>query len=101
MNLYSLPASIALAVNIALGLIIFFNNPQKLANRLFTLLVGSMVVWNVGIIIMSNSHSQLMALLGAKLILTGIFIFPEREFLYSLSFFCILHLSFPGKIEVK
>jgi signal transduction histidine kinase len=76
MNPYSLPASIALAVNIALGLIIFFNNPKKLVNQLFTLLVGSMVVWNVGSIIMSNSHSQLTALLGAKLTLTGIFMFP-------------------------
>ena len=93
MNLYSLPASIALAVNIALGLIIFSHNPKKSANRLFTLLVGSMAVWNVGIIIMSNAHSQLMALLGAKLTLMGIFIFPV--------FFLHFTFVFPRKNRSK
>ncbi len=93
MNLYSLPASIALAVNIALGLIIFSHNPKKSANRLFTLLVASMAVWNVGIIIMSNAHSQLMALLGSKLTLMGIFIFPV--------FFLHFTFVFPRKNRSK
>ena len=93
MDMYSLPAAIALAVNIALGLIIFFHNPQKLANQLFTLLVGSMAVWNVGIIIMSNAHSQLIALLGAKITLMGIFIFPV--------FFLHFTFVFPRKNRSK
>ena len=76
MNIYTLSVTIALAINITLGLVVFFHNPKRAANRLFALLVGSMAVWNSGAFVIANAHSQVIALLGAKLTLVGIFMFP-------------------------
>ena len=93
MNIYSLPDTIALAVNIALGLAVLSNAPKRAANRLFLLLVSSMAIWNVGEILMINARTQGGALLGAKLVLVGIFMFPV--------FFSHFTFVFPRRISSR
>ena len=90
MNIYTLSVTIALAINITLGLVVFFHNPKRAANRLFALLVGSMAIWNGGTIILANVDSRTTALLGAQMALTGVFLFPV--------FFLHFTFVFPRKI---
>jgi signal transduction histidine kinase len=75
-SVYALPAALALAINVTLCLIVFFDKPQGVVNRVFTLLILSFVAWNAGELIMINSDQHSMALIGVKIIFAGIFLFP-------------------------
>ena len=76
MNVYALPAALALAINLTLCLVVFLNNPQGVVNRVITLLILSFVGWNAGELIMINSDQHSMALIGVKIIFGGVFFFP-------------------------
>jgi signal transduction histidine kinase len=76
MNVYALPAALALAINLTLCLVVFFDNPKGVVNRVFTLLILSFVGWNAGELIMINSDQHSMALIGVKIIFAGVFLFP-------------------------
>jgi len=76
MNIYALPAALALAINLTLCLVVFFDNPKGVVNRVFTLLILSFVGWNAGELIMINSDQHSMALIGVKIIFAGVFLFP-------------------------
>jgi signal transduction histidine kinase len=76
MSVYALPAALAFAINLTLCLIVIFNNPKGVVNRVFTLLILSFVGWNAGELIMINSDLQSMALVGVKIIFAGVFLFP-------------------------
>jgi len=89
MNPYALPAALALAINLTLCLVVFFNNPKEVVNRVITLLILSFVGWNAGELIMINSDQHSMALIGVKIIFGGVslfsvfflhfsFVFPQK-----------------------
>jgi len=65
-----------LAINLTLCLVVFFDNPKGVVNRVFTLLILSFVGWNAGELIMINSDQHSMALIGVKIIFAGVFLFP-------------------------
>ena len=90
MSIYALPAALALAINLTLCLIVFFDNPKGVVNRIFTLLILSFVGWNVGELIMINSDTPAMALVGVKIIFAGVFLFPV--------FFLHFSFLFPQKL---
>jgi len=76
MSVYALPAGLAFAINLTLCLIVFFNNPRGIANRIFTLLILSFVAWDAGELILIYSDNPSMALVGVKVIFAGVFLFP-------------------------
>jgi K+-sensing histidine kinase KdpD len=76
MSVFAIPAVLALAINLTLCLIVFFNNPRGTVNRVFTLLILSFVAWNIGELIMIQSQVQDTALIGVKVIFAGVFLFP-------------------------
>ena len=90
MNVYAIPAALAFAINLTLCLIVFFNNPKRVVNRVFTLVILSFVVWNAGELIMINSDHPSMAIVGVKIIFVGVFLFPI--------FFLHFSFVFPQKL---
>ncbi len=76
MNIYAIPAALAFVINLALCLIVFFDNPKGIVNRVFTLCILSFVAWNAGELIMITSEHHEMALIGVKVIFCGVFLFP-------------------------
>ena len=90
MSIYALPAALALAINLTLCLIVFFDNSKGVANRVFTLLILSFVGWNAGELIMINSNDPDIALLGVRVIFAGVFLFPV--------FFLHFSFLFPQKL---
>ena len=90
MSVYALPAALAFAINLTLCLIVFFDNPKGMVNRVFTLLMLSFVGWNAGELIMINSDLQSTALVGVKIIFIGVFLFPV--------FFLHFSYVFPQKL---
>ncbi|HID95222.1 MAG TPA: GAF domain-containing protein [Candidatus Latescibacteria bacterium] len=76
MSIYSLPSIIAFALNVALGLIVLSSNPKRTPNRLFALFAFSFATWNIGEFTIINSSSETMTLFGARVLLTGLFMFP-------------------------
>jgi len=86
MSIYSLPAALAFAINLTLCLIVFFNNPKGVVNRVFTLLILAFVAWNVGELIMINSDWPSTALVGVKTIFAGVFLFPVAFLHFSYVF---------------
>jgi len=90
MNVYAIPAALAFAINLTLCLIVFFNNPKRVVNRVITLVILSFVVWNAGELIMINSDLPSMAIVGVKIIFGGVFLFPV--------FFLHFSFVFPQKL---
>ncbi len=90
MSVYALPAALALAINLTLCLIVFFNGPKGVVSRVFTLMILSFVGWNAGELIMINSDIHSMALVGVKIIFAGVFLFPV--------FFLHFSYVFPEKL---
>jgi hypothetical protein len=90
MSVYAIPAALAFATNLTLCLIVFFNNPKRVVNRVFTLVILSFVVWNAGELIMINSDRPSMAIVGVKIIFVGVFLFPI--------FFLHFSFVFPQKL---
>ncbi|MGD0624719.1 MAG: ATP-binding protein [Thermodesulfobacteriota bacterium] len=90
MSIYALPAALAFGINLTLCLIVFFNNPKGVSNRVFTLLILSFVGWNAGELIMINSNYPATALAGVKIIFAGVFLFPI--------FFLHFSFVFPQKL---
>jgi signal transduction histidine kinase len=84
MNVYALPAAMALAINATLCLVVFLNNPRGIVNRVFTSMILSFVAWNIGELIMVMSDHPSTAMLGLKIIFAGVFLFPV----------CFLHFSY-------
>jgi signal transduction histidine kinase len=76
MNVYAIPSALAFAINLTLCLIVFYDNPKGVVNRVFTLLILSFVAWNAGELIMITSNVHSIALVGVKVIFTGVFLFP-------------------------
>jgi len=76
MSIFAIPAALALAINLTLCLIVFFNNPRGVVNQVFTLLMLSFAAWNIGELIMINSDYLSTALIGVKVIFAGVFLFP-------------------------
>ena len=91
MNVYALPSALAFTINLTLCLIVFFNYPKGVVNRVFTLLILSFVGWNAGELIMINSDLQSTALVGVKIIFIGVFLFPV--------FFLHFSYVFPQKLS--
>ncbi len=85
-----MPAALALIINLTLCLIVFFDNPKGVANRVFTLLILSFVGWNAGELIMINSSAPDIALMGVRIIFAGVFLFPV--------FFLHFSFLFPQKL---
>ena len=56
MSVYALPAALAFAINLTLCLIVFWNNPKGIVNRVFTLLILSFVGWNAGELITGHDR---------------------------------------------
>lgn len=90
MSVYALPAALAFAINLTLCLIVYFDNPRGIANRIFTLLILSFVAWDAGELIMINSRQFDVALFGVKIIFIGVFLFPV--------FFLHFSYVFPRKL---
>lgn len=90
MSIYALPAALAFAINLTLCLIVYFDNPRGIANRIFTLLILSFVAWDAGELIMINSSQLDVALFGVKIIFIGVFLFPV--------FFLHFSYVFPRKL---
>ncbi len=76
MSIYAIPAVVAFGINLTLCLIVFFNNPRRNINRVFTFLILSFVTWNGGELIMINSDHPFTAMVGVKIIFAGAFLFP-------------------------
>ncbi len=76
MSIYAVPALVAFGINVTLCLIVFFDNPRAVINRVFTCLILSFVTWNGGELIMINSDHPFTALVGVKIIFAGAFLFP-------------------------
>jgi len=76
MSIYAIPAALAFAINLTLCLIVFYDNPKGVVNRVFTLLILSFVGWNAGELIMITSDLHSIALVGVKVIFIGVFLFP-------------------------
>jgi len=92
MNILALPAALAFTMNITLCLIVLSSNPKNIANRLFACFVLSFATWNVGEFIMINSRDPANAVLGAKIILSGL--------AYAPVFFLHFSLVFPLKQQI-
>ncbi len=91
MNVYALPAAMALAINATLCLIVFFNNPRGGVERVFTSLILSFAAWNIGELIMVSSDLPATAMIGLKIIFAGVFLFPV--------FFLHFSYVFPPKLS--
>jgi signal transduction histidine kinase len=92
-SFYSLPAIIALAINLSLAVIIILDNPKGYSNRLFALLVLCFALWNVADVIIVNSSTVELASLGGAVIVAAM--------LFASTFFLILSFSFPTSINSK
>ena len=90
MSVYAIPAALAFGINLTLCLIVFYDNPKGVVNRVFTLLILSFVAWNAGELIMITSDLHSVALVGVKVIFIGVFLFPV--------FFLHFSYVFPQKI---
>ncbi|NWF54587.1 MAG: GAF domain-containing protein [Syntrophaceae bacterium] len=90
MSVYAIPAALAFAINLTLCLIVFYDHPKGVVNRVFTLLILSFVAWNAGELIMINSDLHSVALVGVKVIFIGVFLFPV--------FFLHFSYVFPQKL---
>jgi len=85
-NVFAIPAALALTINLAFCFIVFFNDPKGVVNRVFTLLLLSFAAWNTGELIMVNSDQPATALVGVKIIFAGIFLFPVAFLHFSYVF---------------
>lgn len=92
MDIRSLPSIIAFTLNVLLGLIVLSNDPKKTPNRLFTLFVFSLAIWNIGEFVTINSYNPALVVLGLRVFLAGLFIAP----VFFLQFTCV----FPRKCSV-
>ncbi len=90
MSVYAFPAALSFAINLALCLIVYLDNPKGVVNRVFMFLILSFVAWNAGELIMINSDIHSMALIGVKIIFAGVFLFP--------AFFLHFSYVFPQKL---
>lgn len=91
MNVFAIPAAMALAINMTLCLVVFLNNPRGVVNRVFTSLILSFVAWNIGELIMVTSDLPTTAMIGVKVIFAGVFLFP--------AFFLHFSYIFPPKLS--
>lgn len=92
-SFYSLPAVVALAINLSLAVIIILDNPKGYSNRLFALLILCFAFWNVADVIIVNSSTLELASLGGAVIVGAM--------LFASAFFLILSFSFPVSINSK
>lgn len=84
-NILSLPAILALSINISVALSVLANRPKELAYRLISSFVLSFAVWNLGEIILVNASTASAARLGTHLIDFGFFLGPALFLLITLN----------------
>ena len=87
MNIYTLPAVIALTINFSMALLVLLDNPQRTLNRWFASFVFLFALWNISEIIILNSAQYEKALFGAQILYRVIFLIP--------AFFLIIAYLFP------
>ena len=87
MNIYSLPAVIALTINLTMAFLVLLDKPQKSLNRWFAGFVFLFALWNVSEIIILNSAQYEKALFGAQILYRVLFLIP--------AFFLIIAYLFP------
>ncbi len=92
-SFYSLPAIVALAINLSLVIIVILDNPKSQAHRLFALLVFCFALWNVADIIIVNSITPELASLGGAIITAAM--------LFASAFMLLLSFSFPRSVNSK
>ncbi len=84
-NILSLPAILALSINISVALSVLANRPKELAYRLISSFVLSFAVWNLGEIILVNASTASTARLGTHFIDFGFFLGPALFLLITLN----------------
>ncbi|GMR13685.1 MAG: hypothetical protein BMS9Abin29_1898 [Gemmatimonadota bacterium] len=84
-NILSLPAILALSINVSVALSVLANRPKQLAYRLMSSFVLSFAVWNLGEIILVNASTASTARLGTHLIDLGFFLGPALFLLITLN----------------
>jgi signal transduction histidine kinase len=84
-NILSLPAILALSINVSVALSVLAARPKELAHRLISGFVLSFAVWNLGEIILVNASTAGTARLGAHLIDLGFFLSPALFLLVALN----------------
>ncbi|MBI5021708.1 MAG: GHKL domain-containing protein [Ignavibacteriales bacterium] len=92
-SFYSLPAIVALAINLSLFIIILLDNPKSYAHRLFALLVFCFALWNIADIIIVNSITPELASLAGAIIVAAM--------LFASTFILLLSFSFPRSVQSK
>ncbi len=84
-NILSLPAILALSINVSVALSVLANRPKELAYRLIASFVFSFAVWNLGEIILVNASTASTARLGTHLVDLGFFLGPALFLLITLN----------------
>ncbi len=74
MNIYFLPAAIALVSNCGLAAYLLYRNPNKIENKLFAMMLLSFASWDVGEIFMRTTSDVNVAIIGAKMLVMGGFL---------------------------
>lgn len=92
-SFYSLPAIVALAINLSLFIIVLLDNPKSHAHRLFALLVFCFAIWNIADIIIVNSLNPELASLAGAIIAAAM--------LFASTFILLLSFSFPLSVKSK
>jgi hypothetical protein len=95
MSIFAIPAALVWAINLPLWLIVF-NNPRGVVNWVFTLLMLSFAVWNIGELIMIHSDYLSTSPTGVKVIFAGVFLFPVFFLHFSFVFLQSLTTFFAG-----
>jgi signal transduction histidine kinase len=75
-NLQLISVSIAIIINILLGLLVYFKNPKRVINISFALMTFSIALWNAGDILIISSKNYLTALFFDRFSYVGALFFP-------------------------
>ena len=84
LNTYAAPAIIACITNACIGIYIFYKNPKKSQNRIFVLIILSVIAFSIGEIMLRFSNNSEEGLLWGRIGYIGVIFVPLT----------LLHLSF-------
>lgn len=93
MSPYTLPAFVALAVNVSLIVILLLDNYRSHPHRLFVLLLACFALWNVGDILVVNSSTVQEVAVGSGIVASAL--------IFSSTFFLNISFLFPRQIQTK
>ncbi|MDO8602563.1 MAG: ATP-binding protein [Candidatus Omnitrophota bacterium] len=68
--------SIAIIINILLGLFVYFKNPKKWVNLSFVLMTFSVALWNAGDVLIAFSKDSSIAIIWSRISYVGAVFFP-------------------------